>query len=143
MSDKEYGLSILGTKVAQPQHPDEAKLERIPYHWKGADVEVNLICEEFTCVCPITGQPDFAKILINYTPANYLVESKALKLYLGSYRNVGTFHEFVVTKISRDLILLLDPQKIEVRGEFSVRGGIRIHPVVRWQQGQKIPELSR
>ena len=129
----EYQLEILGKQTAFPKLPDEAKLEVIPNKWPKANYEVNLICNEFTCLCPVTSQPDFAEIIINYVPGQHLVESKSLKLYLSSYRNVGIFHEFVVNKICDDLVKVLQPKKIEVKGEFSVRGGIRIVPVVRWK----------
>lgn len=125
-------LTLLGKKVALPQRPEEAVLEKIANQWCEADYEVNLICEEFTCICPVTSQPDFAKIYITYTPDEWLIESKALKLYLGSYRNVGMFHEFVINKICHDFVQLLNPKRIEVRGEYSARGGIRIVPVARW-----------
>jgi len=140
VTDKEFDLSILGSKVDQPTHPDQATLEVIPNRWVDANYEVNLICEEFTCVCPMTSQPDFAKILINYIPDQLLVESKALKLYLGSYRNLGIFHEFVINKICHDLVTALKPKEIEVKGEFSARGGIRIVPVSRWKAGDEIPQ---
>lgn len=87
---------------------------------------------EFTSLCPKTGQPDFATIVIDYTPAALCVESKSLKLYLGSYRNVGMFHEACVQKITEDLVGLLDPQRIRVVGEFSPRGGISFWPEVYW-----------
>ena len=124
-------LTQLGSKTPLPQAPEEAKLEAIPNHWKNSDYTVQLICEEFTCLCPMTKQPDFAKIFIEYRPGEWLVESKSLKLYLGSYRNTGIFHEFVVNQICHDLVQILKPRFIEVRGEFSVRGGIRIVPIAR------------
>jgi 7-cyano-7-deazaguanine reductase len=125
-------LLQLGKATPLPQRPEEAKLESIPNRWPASDYTVQLICEEFTCLCPMTGQPDFAKIVIEYRPDKWLIESKSLKLYLGSYRNVGIFHEFVVNAICHDLVQLLGPRTIEVRGEFSTRGGIRIVPVARW-----------
>lgn len=125
-------LTQLGTPTAYPTSPKEAKLEVIPNRWPASDFTVQLFCEEFTCVCPVTGQPDFAKIIIEYRPDQLLVESKSLKLYLGSYRNEGIFHEFVINAICHDLVQVLRPRSIEVRGEFSVRGGIRIVPVARW-----------
>ena len=103
-----------------------------PNRWKTSDYVVQLICEEFTSLCPMTKQPDFAKIVIEYRPDQWLIESKSLKLYLGSYRNTGIFHEFVVNQICHDLVEVLKPHLIEVRGEFSVRGGIRIVPTARW-----------
>ena len=129
--DAHSHLTQLGSKTLVPQSPEEAKLEAIPNRWPNSDYTVQLICEEFTCLCPMTKQPDFAKIMIEYRPAEWLVESKSLKLYLGSYRNTGIFHEFVVNQICHDLVQILKPRFIEVRGEFSVRGGIRIVPIAR------------
>ena len=100
------------------------------------DYFVKLTCNEFTCVCPITHQPDFATIIINYIPDKKLVESKSLKLYLTSFRNFGTFHEDVVNTIASDLIKLLEPRYIEVIGDFSVRGGISITPYVNFGAGK-------
>ena len=97
---------------------------------------VKLTCEEFTCVCPVTSQPDFATMKINYIPDKFLVESKSLKLYITSFRNTGIFHEEVVNKIADDLIKLLNPRYIEVEGLFSVRGGISIHPFVNFGRGE-------
>jgi 7-cyano-7-deazaguanine reductase len=124
----------LGASTPLPKSPQEAKLEVIPNRWPASDYTVQLFCEEFTCVCPMTSQPDFAKIIIEYCPDQLLIESKSLKLYLGSYRNVGIFHEFVVNAICHDLVQVLRPRSIEVKGEFSARGGIRIIPIVRWTQ---------
>ena len=95
---------------------------------------MNLICEEFTAICPVTGQPDFGKLCISYVPDAKLVESKSLKLYLGSYRNEGIFHEFVVNKVLDDLVKALAPLSMEVRGEFRPRGGIAIIPVARYKR---------
>ena len=132
--DAHSHLIQLGSPTVLPTSPKEATLEVIPNRWPASDYIVQLLCEEFTCVCPMTGQPDFAKIIIEYRPDQHLVESKSLKLYLGSYRNVGIFHEFVVNAICHDLVSVLHPRSIEVKGEFSTRGGIRIMPVVRWTQ---------
>jgi 7-cyano-7-deazaguanine reductase len=93
------------------------------------DYLVKLICSEFTSLCPITGQPDFATIHIKYIPCERLVESKSLKLYLHSFRNHGSFHEDCVNIIMKDLLKLLEPKFIEVKGEFTPRGGIAIHPI--------------
>jgi 7-cyano-7-deazaguanine reductase len=92
------------------------------------DYRVHFHCPEFTSICPITGQPDFAVILIDYIPDLRMVESKSLKLYLFSYRNHGAFHEDCVNMILNDLIRLMDPKYIEVMGQFTPRGGICIHP---------------
>ena len=93
---------------------------------------VSFICPEFTSLCPKTGQPDFAKIIINYVPREKMVESKSLKLYLFSFRNHGDFHEDCVNIILNDLKALMNPLYIEVLGVFTPRGGIAIHPFANW-----------
>ena len=93
---------------------------------------VSFICPEFTSLCPKTGQPDFAKIIINYVPREKMVESKSLKLYLFSFRNHGDFHEDCVNIILNDLKALMNPLYLEVLGVFTPRGGIAIHPFANW-----------
>jgi len=115
------GLTLLG-KHAQPSR----KLEAFPNHHPGRNYTVTLETEEFTCVCPMTGQPDFAKIKIQYIPDKKIVESKSLKLYLWSFRNEGVFHEHVTNVILDDLVAVLSPRWCKVSAEFSVRGGIGI-----------------
>lgn len=97
---------------------------------------VTLTSDEFTCLCPITHQPDYATIKIRYVPDKKLVESKSLKLYLTSFRNYGTFHEDVINTIADDLIKLLEPHYLEVEGLFKVRGGISIVPFVNYGRGE-------
>lgn len=105
---------------------------------KGADIEIT--APEFTSLCPKTGQPDFATILIRYEPIARCVESKSLKLYLGAFRMQGMFHEAVVAKICHDLVTLLEPRWITVQGQFTPRGGIKFWPLARWhQQDEKQP----
>ena len=111
-------------------------LEAIENKNSGKNYFVKLTSEEFTCVCPVTHQPDFATIKVRYIPDKKLVESKSFKLYLTSFRNTGIFHEEVVNKIADDLIKLLDPRYIEVEGLFSVRGGISIEPFVNFGCGE-------
>ena len=124
-------LTLLGSSTTDyPQSPDEAKLEVIPNNWKTNDYVVNLNCHEFTCLCPKTAQPDFGNLIISYIPGDYLVESKALKLYLFSYRNHGIFHEFVSNKIANDLFEAMKPKALYLKAEFMPRGGIAIHPEV-------------
>ena len=94
----------------------------------GRDYHIAFECPEFTCLCPLTGQPDFATILIDYVPDQLCVELKSLKLYLWSYRDQGTFHEAVTNQILDDLVALLAPKRLIVEGDFFVRGGI--HTVV-------------
>lgn len=93
---------------------------------------VTFNCPEFTSLCPKTGQPDFAKIIINYIPRMKMVESKSLKLYLFSFRNHGDFHEDCVNIIMKDLVKLMDPKYIEVIGLFTPRGGISIYPFANY-----------
>ena len=88
------------------------------------DYEVHLECPEFTCLCPMTGQPDFATVTVTYVPDKHIVELKSLKLYLWSFRDEGAFHEAVVNRILDDLVCALHPRRIEVVGDFRVRGGI-------------------
>lgn len=90
----------------------------------GRDYEIHFDCPEFTCVCPMTGQPDFATIRVSYTPDARCVELKSFKLYLWSYRDQGAYHEAVTNQILDDLVEALDPRRITVEGAFMVRGGI-------------------
>jgi len=116
------GLSLLGNGAAQPSK----KLETFPNRHPGRDYTVTLTTDEFTCVCPATGQPDFARITISYVPDQKIVESKSLKLYFWSYRNEGVFHEHVTNLILDDLVAALEPRRCEVIADFGVRGGIAI-----------------
>jgi 7-cyano-7-deazaguanine reductase len=100
-------------------------LETFPNPNPDRDYEISFEAPEFTCLCPMTGQPDFATIRIRYVPDATCVELKSLKLYLWSYRDEGAFHEAVTNRIANDLIRLLDPRFIEVEGDFNVRGGIK------------------
>ncbi len=116
------GLSLLGSEINEPSK----NLETFPNKHPGRDYVVTLETDEFTCICPKTGQPDFATITINYIPDRKIVESKSLKLYIWSYRNEGTFQEHVANVILDDLVEALDPRWCEVVADFSVRGGIGI-----------------
>lgn len=116
------GLTLLGHEVRQPVR----QLETFPNTHPGRRYTVKLDCPEFTCVCPMTGQPDFATITIRYIPDQKIVESKSLKLYLWSYRNEGVFHEHVTNQILDDLVAALEPHFCEVIGAFNVRGGIAL-----------------
>lgn len=91
-------------------------------------LSVRVETDEFTCLCPATGQPDYATIIVEYEPADWCVESKSFKLYLMSYRNAGAFHEDITTTIGKDLVALLEPQRLRVVGRFKARGGINFHP---------------
>jgi 7-cyano-7-deazaguanine reductase len=103
-------------------------LETFPNPRPGRDYEIVFSCPEFTCVCPRTGQPDFATVRISYTPADLCVELKSLKLYLWAFRNEGHFHEDVTNRILDDLVAAIAPKRMTVVGDFNVRGGI--HTVV-------------
>ncbi len=123
------GVTLLGsggTPYPATYSPDI--LERFPNKHPENDYAVVLDCPEFTSLCPKTGQPDFAEIILRYVPDGFLVESKSLKLYLFSFRNHGDFHEDCVNIILKDLLRLLAPKYMEVEGRFTPRGGISIHP---------------
>ena len=125
-------LTILGAKAPIPADYDSSVLEAFENAHPNRDYLVTLRCPEFTTLCPITGQPDFGTMLINYIPDKLMVESKSLKLYLFSFRNHGDFHEDVTNIIMNDLIELMQPKYIEVKGLFVPRGGIAIHPYANW-----------
>ncbi|NHI91170.1 MAG: NADPH-dependent 7-cyano-7-deazaguanine reductase QueF [Candidatus Lokiarchaeota archaeon] len=125
------GLTHLGEKQSKIiSNYDPNLLEKFENRQLRRDYWISLDCFEFSTLCPITNQPDFGKILINYVPDKYLVESKSLKLYLSSFRNHGDFSEDIVNLILNDLDNLLQPKYIEVRGNFNARGGISINPFV-------------
>ena len=115
-------LTVLGKEKIIPAR----KLETFPNHHPERDYVVTMLTEEFTCVCPLTGQPDFAKITIRYIPDKLILESKSLKLYLQSFRNQGTFHEHVSNVILDDIVSTLAPRWCKMTAEFAVRGGISI-----------------
>ena len=123
------GITLLGNqKVKYPDNYAPEVLETFLNKHPDNDYFVKFNCPEFTSLCPITGQPDFATITISYVPGEKMVESKSLKLYLFSFRNHGDFHEDCVNIIMKDLIKLMDPKYIEVTGIFTPRGGISIYP---------------
>lgn len=127
------GVSLLGnTGVKYPTEYAPEILETFFNKHPGREYLVTFLCPEFTSLCPKTGQPDFAKIIINYIPNEKMVESKSLKLYLFSFRNHGDFHEDCVNIILNDLKDLMEPKYIEVIGLFTPRGGISIYPFANW-----------
>lgn len=130
MSNRENeGLTKLGSQhTTYSTDYNPGVLETFANKHPDNDYFVKFNCPEFTSLCPITGQPDFATITISYVPGDRMVESKSLKLYLFSFRNHGDFHEDVVNIIMKDLIQLMDPKYIEVWGKFLPRGGISIDP---------------
>ena len=126
----------LGRPVTLPASPGEAKLDRVPNPHRGTGYLVRFAAPEFTSLCPITGQPDFAHLVIDYVPGDWLVESKALKLYLASFRNHGAFHEDCTVEIGKKLVGLLAPKWLRIGGYWYPRGGMPID--VFWQHG-KLP----
>ena len=127
------GVSLLGNQNTHYQYDyDPSVLETFINKHQDNDYMVTFTCPEFTSLCPKTGQPDFAEIIINYIPDKRTVESKSLKLYLFSFRNHGDFHEDCTNIIMKDLIKLMDPKYIEVKGNFLPRGGISILPFANY-----------
>ncbi len=119
-------LRQLGNTTALPENPEAAELERVPNPQAGTPYCVRFTAPEFTSLCPMTGQPDFAHLVIDYVPAAWLVESKSLKLYLGSFRNHGAFHEDCTVSIAKRLVDLLNPEWLRIGGYWYPRGGIPI-----------------
>ena len=119
-------LTQLGRKTALPASPEAAQLERVPTPEPRETYLVRFTCPEFTALCPITGQPDFAHLVIDYVPRRWLVESKSLKLFLGAFRNHGAFHEACTLMIARRLVATLAPRWLRIGGYWYPRGGMPI-----------------
>ena len=126
MTKKTQKSDLDGLTLLRRDTKPTKKLETFPNHHPKRDYVVTLKTDEFTCVCPATGQPDFARLTIQYIPDKKIVESKSLKLYLWSYRDEGVFHEHVANVILDDLVSALKPRWCKVTADFSVRGGISI-----------------
>jgi 7-cyano-7-deazaguanine reductase len=118
-------------------------LQRVPNPHPGRDYEIEHVVPEFTCVCPMTGQPDFATIRIRYVPDRWLVELRSLKLYVWAYRDEGAFHEDVTNRILADLVRVLAPRRMEVLGDWNVRGGIKTLVTVRYEAPRRAPRRDR
>ena len=140
---EQNSLKSLGTgnTLYRYDKPEPALLEAFPSPFARAESNpagvvgtIHIECPEFTCLCPITGQPDFATIVIDYQPDKLCVESKSLKLYMGSFRMHGEFHEAGVNRICNDLVKLLSPVRLTVRGEFTPRGGIPFWPTAEYRK---------
>ena len=141
MREKESLTKLGSGKTEYKTEYDPSLLEAFNNQHPENDYFVKFNCPEFTSLCPITGQPDFANIIISYVPDLRLVESKSLKLYLFSFRNQGDFHEDIVNTVMKDLVKLLEPKYIEVWGKFLPRGGLSLDPYcnygkkdTRWEQ---------
>jgi 7-cyano-7-deazaguanine reductase len=126
MTSRYEHLTILGSPAELPASPDEAKIEKVPNPHAGTDYLVRFVCPEFTSLCPVTGQPDFAHLVIDYLPDAHLVESKSLKLYLGAFRNHGAFHEDCTLTIARRIVAAIDPVWLRIGGYWYPRGGMPI-----------------
>jgi len=137
MSDEKIHLSALGARSGLPASPNDAILECVPNPHQETDYFVRFTCPEFTALCPVTGQPDFAHIVIDYVPDEAIVESKSLKLFLASFRNHGAFHEDCTIMIGKRILEAAEPKWLRIGGYWYPRGGIPID--VFWQTG-KLPE---
>ena len=125
----------LGQASALPASPEEAELDYVPNPRKGSLYLVRFAAPEFTSLCPVTGQPDFAEICIQYVPDKKCVETKSLKLYLASYRNVPSFNEEVINRILEDLVTACRPRRMRIEGKFAARGGLSLSVVVEHPSG--------
>lgn len=129
--------SMVAASGVRPTHYTEVEfpeVECVPNPYVGREYHVEISVQEFTCVCPVTGLPDFAEIHIDYVPGERLIEFKSLKYYILAYRNVGIHHEAATNKILDDLVAACAPQRMEVVGDFSVRGGIKAAIRVEYRQ---------
>jgi len=134
MAARKNKPSILGREALVPASPEEAQLDRVPNPHTDTNYLARFTAPEFTSLCPVTGQPDFAHLVIDYAPGRWLVESKSLKLYLTSFRNHGAFHEDCTVRIGKDLVKLLRPKWFRIGGYWYPRGGMPID--VFWQHGR-------
>ncbi|MFA5949610.1 MAG: preQ(1) synthase [Hyphomicrobium sp.] len=135
MGNKAEGVTLLGSASSLPDSPEVAVLERVANPHPELLYVARFTAPEFTSLCPVTGQPDFAHLVIDYVPRDWLVESKSLKLYLSSYRNHGAFHEDCTVAIGKRLVALLEPHYFRIGGYWYPRGGIPID--VFWQTGEQ------
>ncbi len=133
MTDTYRNLTQLGASTGIPASPEEAVLERVPNGQSDANFVARFSCPEFTSMCPVTGQPDFGHLVIDYVPGEWILESKSLKLFLASFRNHGAFHEECTVAIARRIQEAIEPRWIRIGGYWFPRGGIPID--VFWQSG--------
>jgi 7-cyano-7-deazaguanine reductase len=130
-------IKYLGRETVQPQSPDEAELERVPNPHQDVQYCARFTCPEFTSLCPVTGQPDFAHLVVDYVPRHWVLESKSLKLFLHAFRNHGAFHEACTIEIAKRIMQAIEPHYLRIAGYWYPRGGIPID--VFWQSGP-VPE---
>ena len=133
MTTDTKGLTQLGGAAAIPASPDQATLERAPNPQPGTLYLVRFTAPEFTSICPVTGQPDFGTLVIDYAPTDWIVESKSLKLFLQSFRNHGAFHEDCTLAVAKRVVEAISPQWLRIGGYWNPRGGMPID--VFWQTG--------
>ncbi|MEM8743318.1 MAG: preQ(1) synthase [Pseudomonadota bacterium] len=133
MAVKTEDLTLLGHESPVPASPDDATLERVDNPHADTDYLARFACPEFTSICPVTGQPDFAHLVIDYVPGKWLLESKSLKLYLASFRNHGAFHEDCTVAIGKRIVGEIEPRWLRIGGYWYPRGGMPID--VFWQMG--------
>jgi 7-cyano-7-deazaguanine reductase len=126
-SNRFASLTLLGnSEAAFPKSPQDAKIETFPNPKPNRDYTICLDCPDFTSLCPVTSQPDFAEIFVDYVPNKLCIETKSLKLYLSSYRNVRSFNEHVINRILDDLVQACQPRKMKIEGKFVPRGGLSL-----------------
>jgi len=135
--EKEFQRKLRG-KIESPQGVDPNILEVVDYAYQGGrDIQVEISCPEFTSLCPLTGLPDFGRLIIRYTPERLIIELKSLKYYLLQYRQVGVFYEHLLNQILKDLVSVAQPKYMEILGEFTVRGGISTKVGVEYRKEEE------
>ncbi len=135
--EKEFQRKLRG-KIESPQGIDPKILEVVDYTYQGRrDIQVEISCPEFTSLCPLTGLPDFGRLIIRYTPERLIIELKSLKYYLLQYRQVGVFYEHLLNQILKDLISVAQPKYMEILGEFTIRGGISTKVRVEYRKEEE------
>lgn len=139
MPNSDKDLNALGYKSKIPDFPNSSILEKVSNPKVGIDYSIRFTCPEFTSICPVTSQPDFAYIIIDYVPGKFIVESKSFKLYLLGYRNHGAFHEDCTISIAQDIVDLLSPKWLRIGGYWYPRGGIPID--IFWQTNEQPKHL--
>src|ERR1043166_4978193 len=135
---KKYaGLTLLGnSQAAFPKSPHQSTLEAFPNPNPQRDYSIRIDCPDFTSLCPVTGQPDFAEIIVEYVPDDRCVETKSLKLYLASYRNVHSFIEAIINRILDDLVAVCHPRRMRIEGRFVARGGLALNVTAEHPQAE-------
>ena len=128
---------VLGKSSKLPESPSRGILDTFPNSHPGSNYVITLETSDFSSLCPVTGQPDYAELVIEYTPAKRCVETKSLKYYLAAFRNTPSFNEQIVNRILEDLVAVCDPAEMTVRGHFAARGGISLSVVAKHSQPKK------